>query len=282
MPRPFHSERLIRLAAHWVHKIATPVAAEAGVGEQQDAAGEHDDEGEHQVAVPDKGEAEIESESESSTSTGAASGTGVSAGSRMTDGAEDGAEDEDEDAKEDEDAGLQDRPEPPPGGLADAMGTVLRSKGFVWMDTLKDFNVFWSQSGKLLQVRIGGPWWASLPDDKWPKEEDKRAELKLGWDRRWGDRRCELVMIGKDMDKAKVREALEWCLCTEDEMKGGFRALTSHRDTLMSSVDREELAMQVAGWPADGEEEEEEEEEDEDEDGEPQAEGTVPMVGDGE
>jgi len=44
--------------------------------------------------------------------------------------------------------------------------------------------------------------------------------LKEDWaSDEWGDRRQELVFIGVNIKEHKITEVLNFCLCTEDEMK---------------------------------------------------------------
>lgn len=39
------------------------------------------------------------------------------------------------------------------------------------------------------------------------------------WDKQFGDRINELVLIGQDMDKEQIINDLQNCLCTADEIK---------------------------------------------------------------
>ncbi len=58
-----------------------------------------------------------------------------------------------------------------------------------------------------------GYWWAAVPKDNWPEDEDLLARIDKTWHRLWGDRRQELVFIGtRDMDKAALTAALDACL----------------------------------------------------------------------
>ncbi|MCA1744429.1 MAG: GTP-binding protein, partial [Bacteroidales bacterium] len=38
------------------------------------------------------------------------------------------------------------------------------------------------------------------------------------WDRQFGDRINELVIIGQDMSEAQIRKELDNCLCSESEL----------------------------------------------------------------
>ncbi len=57
-----------------------------------------------------------------------------------------------------------------------------------------------------------GFWWAAVPRRRWPEEEIFRERLHSVWSDNWGDRRQELVFIGRDMDRAAITAALDACL----------------------------------------------------------------------
>ena len=42
--------------------------------------------------------------------------------------------------------------------------------------------------------------------------------IEQGWSKTFGDRKNELVIIGKDMDEKAIREELDACLATDDEL----------------------------------------------------------------
>ena len=56
-------------------------------------------------------------------------------------------------------------------------GNVLRSKGFVWLGSRPDLCGEWSQAGAVLRFTVGGPWYASLPEQAWPTETDARNDI---------------------------------------------------------------------------------------------------------
>ncbi|KAL9654441.1 hypothetical protein ABK040_010464 [Willaertia magna] len=98
----------------------------------------------------------------------------------------------------------------------EALDGVLRSKGFFWLCTKMDTYGLWSQAGDTLRIETGGRFWASIPKEKWPKDDDSLAKV---WDERWGDRRQELVFIGMDISEQEVFAKLDSCLLTDEEMK---------------------------------------------------------------
>jgi hypothetical protein len=67
----------------------------------------------------------------------------------------------------------------------------------------------------------GGHWWAVIPDEHWPQDEESINEIESVWDEGCGDRRQEIVFIGVDMDRAGIEAGLQECLLTTDEMRAG-------------------------------------------------------------
>jgi G3E family GTPase len=110
--------------------------------------------------------------------------------------------------------------------------TFLRSKGFCWIVTRPKWIAFWSQAGRVLELSPRGTWWADTPRDEWPADPDERADVLAAFDGEFGDRRQELVFIGRRMDEARVRAALDACLMTDAEMTAGPDEWAKIRDPL--------------------------------------------------
>ncbi|APR76079.1 Putative metal chaperone, involved in Zn homeostasis [Minicystis rosea] len=98
---------------------------------------------------------------------------------------------------------------------------VLRSKGFFWLATRMDVMGLWSQAGGSGTCEAAGMWYAALPKDAWPEEEEARIQIQSDWQEPWGDRRQELVFIGVDLDEPALREKLEAALLTPKELEAG-------------------------------------------------------------
>lgn len=99
---------------------------------------------------------------------------------------------------------------------------VIRSKGFFWLATKHDFIGEWELAGACADIRPIGLWWAAVPKSLWPEDEAYIREYILPvWQKPWGDRRQEIVVIGIDMDVDKIRAALDHALLTDGEMEGG-------------------------------------------------------------
>jgi G3E family GTPase len=81
----------------------------------------------------------------------------------------------------------------------------------------------WSQAGAAATHEWGGYWWASIPPEKRPQDPESRQFLSNVWRSPYGDRRQEIVLIGKDMDRAALTEMFNSALLTTAEMQKGAK-----------------------------------------------------------
>ena len=109
---------------------------------------------------------------------------------------------------------------------------LLRSKGFCWIATRSDLVGLWSQAGQIAELSPHAFWWDTVPPSEWPEDPETLASIKNQFDGEYGDRRQELVFIGRKMDEAKIRTALNACLLTDEEMKGGPEKWATFPDPL--------------------------------------------------
>jgi G3E family GTPase len=106
--------------------------------------------------------------------------------------------------------------------LNDGMFTgVLRSKGLVWIASKHDWAYDWSQAGCSIRIDPAGYWWASAPEEEWPQEKSEIERIRSMFQGFYGDRRQELVFIGREMDEPAIRDILESCLVTDLEFVQG-------------------------------------------------------------
>lgn len=98
---------------------------------------------------------------------------------------------------------------------------VVRSKGYFWLASRPEFVGSWSQAGGACRHGLAGLWWAAVPDENWPTDEESIALIEKNWDEAVGDCRQELVLIGMDMDEAALRARLDACLLQDDELALG-------------------------------------------------------------
>lgn len=105
---------------------------------------------------------------------------------------------------------------------------IIRSKGIFWLSSRMDEALNWSQAGGSLKADKAGVWWCSMPFNERIMYEsfiDNQTLIEKDWDKRFGDRHNELVIIGQEMKKDEIISELQNCLCTETEiqqMENGF------------------------------------------------------------
>jgi G3E family GTPase len=107
-------------------------------------------------------------------------------------------------------------------------GTLLRSKGFFWLASRPEHAGNWSQAGGIMRHGLAGRWWAAVPREQWP--EDYLDDIETSWSEPFGDCRQELVFIGQNIDADKVRQELDGCLLSDDELSAGREVWQTYRD----------------------------------------------------
>jgi len=108
--------------------------------------------------------------------------------------------------------------------LHGGLDRVIRAKGLFWLATRMDWVGRLSAAGAMLTHEPAGFWWATQADDQWPDDPETLNAIRDAWVSPYGDRRQEIVFIGRDMDEAVVRAGLETCLLDDAEMALGIRA----------------------------------------------------------
>ncbi|MBL3658832.1 GTP-binding protein [Fulvivirga sediminis] len=99
-------------------------------------------------------------------------------------------------------------------------GNVIRSKGLFWLASRPDHALLWSQAGGSLKAEIYGRWWASVPLKERamnPAYMENQEAIMAKWNKKWGDRMNELVIIGQDLDEKAISAQLFDCLITEQD-----------------------------------------------------------------
>ena len=130
---------------------------------------------------------------------------------------------------------------------------VVRSKGFFWLATRNDLAGSWSQAGPACRTECGGSWWAAVPKNEWPDDDDECREIAKLWKKPWGDRRQEIVIIGLALQPDEISALLDACLLTDAEMALGPEAWKEqfedpfHAWTLKSDESPEELPTTLRG-----------------------------------
>lgn len=103
---------------------------------------------------------------------------------------------------------------------------IIRSKGIFWIASRPDDALNWSQAGGSLKAEKAGVWWCSMPYHeriRYAAFVDHQKEIEKRWDKKYGDRHNEIVIIGQNMDKRTIYYELENCLCNAEEVEAMFR-----------------------------------------------------------
>ncbi|MEM1073418.1 MAG: GTP-binding protein [Pseudomonadota bacterium] len=99
---------------------------------------------------------------------------------------------------------------------------IYRSKGFFWLPTRDNLMLLWNQTGGSVGLEIVNYWKISaLEDDSlnlsdWEKDA-MRAKLNQAHPD-FGDRRCQLTVIGDELELDAFVDTLQTCFCTGDEI----------------------------------------------------------------
>lgn len=87
--------------------------------------------------------------------------------------------------------------------------TLTRSKGFIWLATRPSVSGNWSQAGAMLKVSAGLNWFCVQPGDEWGTDtEEVRALIRKDFVGEWGDRRQEVVLLGRSLMLRGLSECL--------------------------------------------------------------------------
>lgn len=95
---------------------------------------------------------------------------------------------------------------------------VVRAKGFFWLASRNDMTGLLSQAGPSIIIQGAGEWVATYSEEEKQQILKEEPELLEKWDKEYGDRITELVMIGIDMNREEVEISLDHCLLTDEEM----------------------------------------------------------------
>ncbi|MDO4501903.1 MAG: GTP-binding protein [Coriobacteriia bacterium] len=89
---------------------------------------------------------------------------------------------------------------------------IIRCKGLLWFDDDWETTIIFEQAGRQVYATESGPWAAASTPEELEQIFQEYPEVQDNWDEEVGDRRVQLVIIGKGMDRAKVEADLDACL----------------------------------------------------------------------
>jgi len=109
---------------------------------------------------------------------------------------------------------------------APSHGSILRSKGSVWLATMHDIIVSWASAGQQLSLQPQQPWMCAVGKEQLEamsqEEKDEMEEqLQCSAGREYGDREIEIVIIGIALDRPKIESMLNAALLTDEEFAQG-------------------------------------------------------------
>lgn len=107
---------------------------------------------------------------------------------------------------------------------------IIRSKGLFWLASRPEAAFNWSQAGGSLKAEPAGVWWDSMsPEERnnHPGFLANEQEIMSKWDKSFGDRINELVLIGFDLNKEEISGKLNACLCSEIEYEAYQKGIVS-------------------------------------------------------
>ena len=102
-----------------------------------------------------------------------------------------------------------------------AMGQLMRMKGFIWVTTSHDLMQVMSSAGDYITMGVHGRW-NILKKECHVGTAAQMKTLRKHCRLPWGDRRQELVFIGRDLDHLRIQNILDSCLLTDEEFSYGI------------------------------------------------------------
>jgi G3E family GTPase len=107
-----------------------------------------------------------------------------------------------------------------PERLAEALGEpredLVRAKGYLHVAGRPDHALTLSLAGPRSRIEVAGRWIASLPEDR---REFYRRSRRPEWDEEYGDRKTELVLIGRGTNRERLERTFDDCRATETELE---------------------------------------------------------------
>lgn len=100
---------------------------------------------------------------------------------------------------------------------------IYRSKGFFWLASRDKVSLLWNQAAGSISLELIGSWRAGIVEDKdhgiSEFEIQQLKELLANEPGRFGDRHCDLTVIGDQAHVDRFTDALISCFLTEEEIQ---------------------------------------------------------------
>lgn len=103
--------------------------------------------------------------------------------------------------------------------LSEGLPGLVRAKGYLWLagDSMRAW--FLTLAGSDLYASPAGYWWSAVPKKDLPRNKEFREAILAQFVEPWGDRRQELVFIGRNWDKDLLKARLDFCLLSDAEFE---------------------------------------------------------------
>lgn len=88
---------------------------------------------------------------------------------------------------------------------------IIRAKGVVYFTHNTDMSYLFEQAGRQKKLTEAGLWFATAPEEELAALMESEPGLKNDWDPKYGDRMIKLVIIGRNLDRKAITEALDKC-----------------------------------------------------------------------
>ena len=100
---------------------------------------------------------------------------------------------------------------------------IYRSKGFFWLASRNNLSLIWNQAGGGINLEFIGLWRSSIVEDQNNRLLDFELEVlkeQLKKEKgRFGDRRCDITIIGERNQLDKFTEKLNLCFLNDKEIE---------------------------------------------------------------
>ena len=99
---------------------------------------------------------------------------------------------------------------------------IYRSKGFFWLATRDKYSILWNQAAGGINLEIVGLWRTGFVEDEnsgMSEEEISMLKEMLKKEKgRFGDRKCDITVIGDKSQVDRFTEALQSCFLSDKEI----------------------------------------------------------------
>lgn len=109
-------------------------------------------------------------------------------------------------------------------------GKLIRSKGYFWLATRPQLAGNWNQAGGIAHHGYAGLFWKAIPRARWPKDQESLDSINKNWQEPFGDMRQELVFISQNLDETKIKNLLDECLLSDDDLLLGKKHWAKFED----------------------------------------------------